>query len=173
MRELLTPIVLAGVVALGVVAPSQAAQKHREVVERIDEDGGFTVDCGEFGPYEFSNIVAGHQWLTITEVRDGEGTLLQTVFHTRVKETETNSVTGGSLPLTTSIREVWDYEDNTRTIDGKVFMGIKGEGGTYVHETGRIVMTLDTRVASFVAGPHDAFFEGGVDYPVCRALADA
>jgi hypothetical protein len=171
MRKLFTPIVL--VAALGVVAPSQAAQKHREVVERIDEDGGFTVDCGEFGPYDFDNVVAGHQTVTITEVRDGDGTLLQTVFHTTVKETETNSVTGGSLPLKTAIREVWDYTKNTRTLTGKVFLGTKGAGGTYVHETGRIVMDLDTREARFVAGPHDAFFEGGVDYPVCRALAEA
>ena len=171
MRKLLTPIV-AGVVALGVVAPSQAAQKHREVVERIDEDGGFSIDCGEFGPYDFDNVVAGHQWITITEVRDSDGTLLQTVFHTRVKETDTNSVTGGSLPLTTAIREVWDYTDDSRTMTGKVFLGTKGAGGTYVHETGRIVMGLETREATFVAGPHSAFFEGGVDYPVCRALAE-
>jgi hypothetical protein len=171
MRKLFTPIV-AGVVALGLAAPSQAAQKHREVVERIDEDGGFSIDCGEFGPYDFDNIVAGHQWVTITEVRDGEGTLLQTVFHTGIKETDTNSVTGGSLPLTTAIREVWDYEDNTRTQTGKVFLGTEGQGGTYVHETGKIVMTLDTHEAFFVAGPHSAFFEGGVDYPVCRALAE-
>ena len=157
MRKLFTPIVVV-VAALGVVAPSQAAQKHREVVERIDEDGGFTIDCSEFGPYDFDNVVAGHQTVTVTEVRDGDGTLLQTVFHTTVKETETNSVTGGSLPLSTAIREVWDYTENTRTLTGKVFLGTKGAGGTYVHETGRIVMDLDTREATFVAGPHDAFF---------------
>lgn len=170
MRKLCTPIVI--VAMLGVVAPSQAASKHREVVERIDEDGGFTVDCGEFGPYDFDNVVAGHQKVVITEVRDSDGTLLQTVFHTTVKETDTNSVTGGSLPLKTAVHEVWDYTDNTRTLTGKVFLGTKGAGGTYVHETGRIVMDLDTREATFVAGPHDAFFEGGVDYPVCRALAE-
>jgi hypothetical protein len=169
MRKLFAPIVI--LAALGVAVPAQAAQKHREVVERIDEDGGFTVDCSEFGPYDFDNVVAGHQTLTITEVSDRNGGLLQTVFHTRIKETDTNSVTGGSLRLTTALHEVWDYTDNTRTLTGKVFLGTQRADGTYVHETGRIVMDLDTREASFVAGPHDAFFEGGVDYPVCRALA--
>ncbi len=170
MRKLFVPIVV--VAAFGVAAPSQAAQKHREVVERLDEEGGFTVDCGEFGPFDFDNVVAGHQRVTITEVRDADGTLLQTVFHTTIKETETNSVTGGSLRLTSAIREVWDYTNDTRTLTGKVFLGTKGAGGKYVQDTGRIVMGLESREATFVAGPHDAFFEGGVDYPVCRALAE-
>ena len=65
MRKLFIPIVVGA--AFGVAAPSQAAQKHREVVERLDEDGGFTVDCGEFGPFGFDNVVTGHQIVRITE----------------------------------------------------------------------------------------------------------
>ena len=32
-------------------------------------------------------------------------------------------------------------------------------------------MTLDTHEPLFVAGPYEAFFAGGIDYPVCAALA--
>ena len=31
-------------------------------------------------------------------------------------------------------------------------------------------MTLDTYEAFFVAGPHEAFFSGGIDPVVCAAL---
>jgi hypothetical protein len=33
-------------------------------------------------------------------------------------------------------------------------------------------MTLDARVAQFVAGPHEAFFGGGIEAVLCKALAD-
>ena len=158
---------------LGLAASAQAAGTQRVVVDRFTEQFEFRVDCSDFGPYNFSNLVAGRQKVTVTEVRDGSGELLQTVFHINVQETETNSETGASLPLKTAIHEIWDYRTNTRTVNGKVFLGTQRGGGTYTHDTGRIVMTLDTREASFVAGPHEAFFGGGIDVPVCAALADA
>jgi len=40
-----------------------------------------------------------------------------------------------------------------------------------IQDAGRITLTLDTRIAQFVAGKHEAYFGGGVDYAVCRALA--
>jgi hypothetical protein len=39
-----------------------------------------------------------------------------------------------------------------------------------VQDTGKISMTLDTFEAFFVAGPHEAFFSGGIDPVVCAAL---
>jgi hypothetical protein len=61
--------------------------------------------------------------------------------------------------------------DRFSEIDGKVWLGTKPGSGTYVHDTGRIVMTLDTNEPLLVAGPHEAFLAGGVDIPVCAALA--
>jgi len=66
---------------------------------------------------------------------------------------------------------VWDYASNTRTLTGAVFMGMRPGKGTYIQDAGRITLTLDTRIAQFVAGKHEAYFGGGVDYAVCRALA--
>jgi hypothetical protein len=34
------------------------------------------------------------------------------------------------------------------------------------------LLTLDTCVAQFFAGPHEAFFAGGIDNLVCVALAE-
>ena len=50
-------------------------------------------------------------------------------------------------------------------------MGMRPGKGTYIQDAGRITLTLDTRIAQFVAGKHEAYFGGGVDYAVCRALA--
>ena len=101
-----------------------------------------------------------------------DGELLQTDLPHRLQETDTNSVSGKSLRLHGAANEVWDYASNTRTITGAVFVG-NSPGGKWVQDTGRITMTLDTRIALFVAGPHEAFFAGGVDLLACPALAEA
>jgi hypothetical protein len=145
--------------------------KERVLVESFTESYAFAVDCGDFGPYAFESEVEGSVRVRVTDVLDRNGALLQTVFHIFLKETDTNSVSGKSLPLRTALHEVWDYASNTRTLSGAVFVGTEPGAGTYVQDTGRITLTLDTREAQFVAGPHEAFFGGGVDPIVCAALA--
>ncbi len=157
--------------SLAAAAPAGAAGKHRIVVDRFNDSYELAVDCSEFGPYEFSNLVSGQERVKVTEVVSDDGTLLQTIFDIGFRETDTNSETGRSLPLSGHVHEVWTWASNTRTLSGKVFLGTERGEGTYVQDTGRITMSLDTRVASFVAGPHEAFFAGGVDNLVCEALA--
>jgi hypothetical protein len=159
------------VCGLGAATSAEAAGTKRIVVDSFVDEFEFAIDCGEFGPYDFDNLVSGVQRLRITEVVSSDGTLLQTVFHTQIHETDTNSRTGKRLPLRSAIREVWDYTTNLRTMTGAVFIGTMPGAGHQVQETGRIVMTLDTRVAQFVAGPHPAFFAGGIDPAVCAVLA--
>jgi len=161
---------VAGTLALG--GSAQAAGTKRVVVDRGVVPYEFDIDCAEFGPYSFENQVKGQQRQQVTEVFAADGTLLQTVVKTGFTETDTNSESGGSLNLTSAYHEVLDYAKNTRTLSGKVALGTRpGGGGTYIQETGRIVMALDTYEPLFVAGPHDAFFAGGIDFPVCDALA--
>ena len=111
------------------------------------------------------------QRVRVTDVLAADGTRLQTVFNIGLHETERNSETGFLLALKASVHEVWDYASNTRTLSGAVFMVTQSGKGTYVQDAGRITMTLDTRIAQFVAGEHEAFLGGGVDVLVCRALA--
>lgn len=150
-----------------------AAGKQRVVVDQFSEPYAFAVDCSSFGPHGFDNLVSGHQSARITEVLAADGTLLQTVVNTTFSETDTNSASGATLGLKGSYHEVLDYTANTRTLSGKVALGTRPGGGTYIQEVGRITMALDTFEPLFVAGPHDAFFAGGIDVPVCAALAEA
>lgn len=173
MRMLKTMAAAAAIGTFALAGSADAAGTKRVVVERSVQAYDFKVDCGEFGPYGFDNIVKGTQRAQVTDVVAGDGTVLQTVIHLTFIETDTNSVTGTSLGLKAAVREVLDYSANTRTMTGKVALGTRPGGGTYIQETGRIVMTLDTYEASFVAGPHDAFFAGGIDPAVCAALAEA
>ena len=94
------------------------------------------------------------------------------MFHISLQETATNAVTGRELSLKGNVHEVWDYASNTRTVTGVVYMGRTSDGKAF-QDTGRIDITLDTREATFVAGPHDVFFGGGLDAVVCEALAGA
>ena len=157
--------------SLIVAAPAGAARTERVVVDRFTDTYEFPVDCSEFGPYAFDNLVSGRQHVRVIDVSTPDGELLQTIFHINLHEVDTNSVTGKELPLHGSVHEVWDYRANTRTMDGVVWMGNAPGEGNVVQETGRIVMTLDTHEAFFVAGPHPAFFKGGIDPAVCGYLA--
>jgi hypothetical protein len=156
--------------SLIVAAPAGAARMERVVVDRFSDTYELAIDCGEFGPYAFENLVSGRERVRVTEV-SADGELLQTIFSITLHETDTNSVTGKVLPLHGTIHEVWDHVANTRTMDGAVWMGNAPGEGAVVQETGRIVMTLDTHEAFFVAGPHPAFFKGGIDPAVCGYLA--
>lgn len=66
--------------------------------------------------------------------------------------------------------EVWDYASNAPTASGAVYIGTERGQGTYVQDTGRIVMTLDTRVAQFIAGPHEASSAAGSRWSCVAAV---
>ena len=157
--------------ALWPAAGADAAGKTRVVVDRFSEPYEDTVSCSQFGPYAFGNHFAGTLSMTITDIRSTDGDLLQTVFKVKQRETDTNTATGKTLPLRTAAHEVWDYATNTRTISGAVWIGNEPGAGTFVQDTGRIAMDIDTHEVHFLAGPHEAFFAGGIDYSVCAALA--
>lgn len=171
MRHACTALAVFGALAMVGVA-SASDGKSRVVVESFSESYAFSADCAEFGPYAFEIDVVGDVKVRVTDVVAADGELLQTEIHVVFRETDTNSVSGKSLRLHQAANEVWDYASNTRTISGAVFVG-NSPGGTWVQDTGRITMTLDTRIASFVAGPHEAFFGGGLDVIACGALASA
>lgn len=172
MRMLKAAVAAAVGGTLALAGPADAAGTKRVVVERSVQQYEFAIPCGDFGPYGFANLVEGEQRAQVTDVFASDGTLLRTEIHLTFGETDTNSLTGASLPLKAAVREVLDWEANTRTMTGNVALGTQA-GGPYIHEVGRIVMTIDTHEVSFLAGPHDAFFAGGIDPRVCGALAEA
>jgi hypothetical protein len=158
-------------VALAAVGSAGAAGKERVVVDHFVEPYAFAVSCAPYGPYTFDNLVSGREHVRVTEVLAKDGALLQLVLDIQFQETNVNSETGKELTLKGAVHEVWDFTSNTRTISGKVFLGTGEGGGTWVQDTGRITMTLDTKEPRFVGGPHEAFFGGGIDVLACAALA--
>lgn len=167
VRRLVTAVLATALLgASGVAAASNG--KQRVVVEQFVEEYAFVaVDCSTLGPYDFSVAVDGTVRLMVTDVFGDDGSLQQTVIHAVLNETDTNTVSGKTLPLHGAFHEVRDYASNTRTVTGGVFMS-----GAFIKDAGRIAMTLDTRVAEFVAGHHEVFFGGGIDAVICAALAD-
>ena len=156
--------------ALAFVGVAEATPGTERV--RYDFGGpyGFAIPCSPYG-YAFDVLIDGRERWLITDVFDAEGTLLRTEFHFSFTETNTNSVTGKTLSLKAEFYDVWDYVTNTRTVSNAI-IGRTADGKAF-QDTGRIVMTLDTREPSFVAGPHEVFFGGGLDRVVCTELASA
>jgi hypothetical protein len=165
---------LTAVAALLPAASADAAKTERVLVDRFTEPYENAFDCSTIGPYDFVNEFSGIQRVRVVDVVAADGTVLRTELIIGLREIDTNAATGASLALRASVREIWDYGTNTRTLSGAVWIGTEPGDGTYVHDAGRITMTLDTRIASFLAGPKEAFFsDAGVDTPVCAALAAA
>ena len=160
-----------GALALGSPATAGAAGKQRVVVDRFTETYEDSVDCADVGPYQFEVLFAGRERIEVTDVIGTDGTLLQTVFNIGISETDVNSVTGESVLLKGAVHEVWDYAANTRTLYGKVWLGITPGDGKAFQDTGLIRMTLDTHEPLSVAGPHEVFFGGGLDEMVCARIA--
>ena len=158
-------IVSAALAFSGVAGASTGTERVRD---RFGGTYAFAIPCTPFG-YAFDVLIDGEDRWSITDVFDAGGNLLRTEFHTSFTETNTNSVTGNTLTLRTRFHDVWDYTTNTRTASNST-IGMTADGKAF-QDTGRIVMTLDTHEPSFVAGPHDVFFGGGLDKVVCEALA--
>jgi hypothetical protein len=163
---------LAALTAVAALAPASAgaAGTSRVLVDRAVNHYVDSADCADYGPYDFVNEFSGTERVQVSDVFARDGTRLQTVVQIVREETEHNSVTGSTLPLKQAAREVWDYPSSTRTISGSIWLGAHPGGGTYVQDTGRITIPFDTRIASFIAGPHEAFFTD-LDELVCKALA--
>jgi opacity protein-like surface antigen len=163
-RRLLPVAALAA--ALVLPASAAAAKREKVLVERVSFPYDGVADCGAF-----SIGYAGEQRFKAWDVFE-DGELVETVYIQGIEETDTHSVTGATLGLRGHVREVWDYRTGLRTVSGSVYMGNQPGEGTWVHDSGRIIMTIEDRIASFIAGPKEVFFGGGLDAYACRTFAE-
>jgi hypothetical protein len=127
-------------------------QRHRGVRRR------------SLAPERVDQPVGGHHRF------DAGGELIGFSLKIRFTEVETNTKTGKTLHMRGSETEHWDLVAGTRTLTGAVFIGNQPGAGTFIHDTGRIVIDLETGEAISIAGPHEGF-DNGVDETVCAALA--
>jgi hypothetical protein len=130
---------------------------------------GGSFDCSEAG-YDFTMEWEGVEHVAEKDRFDGSGELIGFTLHIRFREVDTNTKTGKTLVMRGSETENWDLVAGTRTLTGATFIGNQPGGGTFIQDTGRIVIDLETGEAISIAGPHDGF-HNGVDETVCAALA--
>jgi hypothetical protein len=153
----------AGLVA---AAPAGATPPTREDLGVIPYE--FSVDCSPYG-FAFSNNVVGEESLWIETFYDADGNPIKVVVHDGFTETDTNSVTGKTLPFSQTWVNTFDLVAGTRTVVGKAFVMTDPGNGIVILDTGRVVFDAPFHV-SFEAGHHEVL-HGDIDQLACSALA--
>ena len=155
------------IAALSLGAPAATA-KAPDITRETNPYGG-SFDCTEAG-YDFTMEWEGVEHVTIKDRFDAGGELIGFTLHIRFREVDTNTATGKTVVMRGSETENWDLVAGTRTLTGATFIGNQPGAGTFIQDTGRIVIDLETGEAISIAGPHEGF-HNGVDETVCAALA--
>jgi hypothetical protein len=151
---------------LALASPAHATPPTHEGPFTIPYE--FTPDCNPFG-FNFENEVVGEEVVSVNTFYDSQGTPARVVVHDSFVETDTNSVTGKTLPFSGNRVETFDLIAGTRTVVGRSAVMTDPGRGIVIHDTGRVVFSAPFHV-SFEAGPHDVL-NGDVDQLACSALA--
>jgi hypothetical protein len=161
--------IAAGVAAAALAFGAPAATAKAPDVTRETNPYGGSFDCSEAG-YDFTMVWEGVEHVVFKDRFDDSGELIGFTFRIRFREVDTNTATGKTVVMRGSETENWDLVAGIRTLTGATFIGNQPGAGTFIQDTGRIVIDLDTGEAISIAGPHDGF-HNGVDETVCAALA--
>jgi hypothetical protein len=153
-------------VALASTSAAQAAAPTRDDIGSIPYS--FTVDCSPYG-FDFANVVQGIETLFVQTFYDKNGNPVKVVVHDGFIETDTNAVTGKTLPFTQTWVNTYDLAAGTRTVVGKAFVMTDPGKGIVIQDTGRVVFDAPEHV-SFEAGQHEVL-HGDIDELACSALA--
>jgi hypothetical protein len=164
-------VVLAAVAAalaatLAIASPARAVSPTRDDIGTVPYN--FTVDCSPYG-FDFANVVQGVETLFVETFYDQNGNPVKVVVHDGFTETDTNSVTGKTLPLSQTWVNTFDLVAGTRTVVGKAFVMTDPQRGIVIQDTGRVIFDAPEHV-SFEAGQHDPL-HGNLDQLACSALA--
>jgi hypothetical protein len=128
----------------------------------------FSVDCSPYG-FAFANNVQGQESLWVETFYNADGNAVKVVVHDGFTETDTNSVTGKTLPFSQVWVNTFDLVAGTRTVVGKAFLMTDPGEGVVILDSGRVVFDAPFHV-SFEAGRHDVL-HGDIDQLACTALA--
>jgi hypothetical protein len=156
----------AALAGLVVTAAAGATPPTRENIGVIPYE--FTVDCSPYG-FAFSNEVKGEESLWVETFYDANGNPVKVVVHDGFTETDTNSVTGKTLPFSQTWVNTYDLVAGTRTVVGKALLMTAPGKGVVIQDTGRVDVDAPEHV-SFEAGQH-APLHGDLDQLVCTALS--
>jgi hypothetical protein len=164
----LVAVAAALAVTPAIASSARAASPTRDDIGSIPYD--FTVDCSPYG-FDFANIVQGVETLFVETFYDADGNPVKVVVHDGFTETDTNSVTGKTLPFSQTWVTTYDLVAGTRTVVGKAFVMTDHGKGIVIQDTGRVVFDAPEHV-SFEAGRHEPL-HGDLDQLACSAIAAA
>jgi hypothetical protein len=119
----------------------------------------------------FSNEVKGEESLWVETFYNADGNPMKVVVHDGFTETDTNSVTGKTLPFSQTWVNTYDLVAGTRTVVGKEFVMTDAGKGIVIQDTGRNVFDAPDHV-SFDADIHEVLY-GDLAQLACTALAAA
>jgi hypothetical protein len=153
-------------IALAIASPALATPPTRDNIGSIPYS--FTADCSPYG-FDFANIVQGVETLFVETFYGPDGNPVKVVVHDGFTETDTNSVTGKTLPLSQTWVNTFDLVAGTRTVVGKALLMTDPGKGVVIQDTGRVVFDAPEHV-SFEAG-QQAPLHGDLDQLACTALA--
>ena len=161
--------IAAGVAAAALAFGAPAATAKAPDVTRETNPYGGSFDCSEAG-YDFTMEWEGVEHVAIKDRFDDSG---------EPSGSPSKSASARSIPTPRPVRpsscaaprpRTGTSWQGIRTLTGATFIGNQPGAGTFIHDTGRIVIDLDTGEAISIAGPHEGF-HNGVDETVCAALA--
>jgi hypothetical protein len=155
-------------IGLATAATAGATAPTRENIGVLPYE--FSVDCSPYR-FAFSNEVKGEESLWVETFYDADGNPVKVVVHDGFTETDTNSVTGKTLPFSQTWVNTYDLVAGTRTVVGKEFVMTDPGKGIVIQDTGRNVFDAPDHV-SFDAGIHEVLY-GDIDQLACTALAAA
>ena len=149
-----------------VASPARATTPTRESPVSIPYS--FTVDCSPYG-FDFANVVQGVETLFVETFYDNDGKAVKVVLHDGFIETDTNSLTGKTLPFSQTWVNTFDLIAGTRTVVGKALLMTDPGRGIVIQDTGRVVFDAPGHT-TFEAG-QQAPLHGDLDQFACDALA--
>ena len=160
---------LAVALAAGLVATAAAGATPptRENIGVIPYE--FSVDCSPYG-FAFANNVRGQESLWIETFYDAGGNPVKVVVHDGFTETDTNSVTGKTLPFSQTWVNTYDLVAGTRTVVGKAFLMTDPGKGVVILDTGRVVFDAPTTSHSS-QGHTQCFMATSINSPAPRSPA--
>ena len=161
---------LIAIAALVTAGSASARTPTREVLGSFAYE--FTVDCRPHG-LDFSIDVEGQEsvWVETFYGTGGEPTRI--VVHSSFTETDTNTLSGKTLPFRGRLVRTFDLATGTRTDVSTMFLMTEPGSGIVIQDVGRVVFDASFHV-SFEAGHHEVLHGGAgphLDELVCAALA--
>jgi hypothetical protein len=172
-QSLRSRVIVAGVIAAAALVATGSAGAGTPAREDLGLfPYGFSVDCEPYG-FDFGIDVEGQESVVVETFYGASGEPIRIVIHSSFRETDTNTMSGKSLPFRGRMIRTFDLAAGTRTDVGTMFLMTDPGSGIVIQDVGRVAFDASFHV-SFEAGRHEVLHGGAgshLDELACTALA--